>query len=90
MPEDAIIQLLRDMLWVSLALSLPPLAVALVVGLVIGLLQAVTSIQEQTLSFVPKLMAISLALVLLGHWMLRVLVTYTANLINGLPAMGAM
>lgn len=87
---DAIVQLLRDMLWVSLLLSAPVLLTALVVGLAIGLLQAVTSIQEQTLTFVPKILALALVLVLLGGWMLRHLVAYSAALLADLPRYGAL
>jgi len=90
MTDDVLIETLRKMLQLSLTLSLPVLGAALVVGLVVGLLQAVTSIQEQTLAFVPKLMAISLVLVLLGHWMLRQMVGYTAELFAGLPQYGAL
>jgi flagellar biosynthetic protein FliQ len=90
MINDVIIDLLRQMLWVSILLSGPVLLTALVVGMVIGLLQAVTSIQEQTLTFVPKIVALALVLALLGGWMLRYLVGYTAELFGNLPAYGAM
>ncbi len=90
MLNDTIIDLLRQMLWVSLLIAGPVLLTALVVGLVIGLLQAVTSIQEQTLTFVPKIVALALVLALLGSWMLRHLVGYTAELFGNLPRYGAM
>jgi flagellar biosynthetic protein FliQ len=90
MADDVIVELLRNMLFVGLALSLPVLLVVLALGLVIGLLQAVTSIQEQTLSFVPKVLAIVVVYVVLGHWMLRLLVSYTADLLNNLPRFGAL
>jgi len=64
--------------------------VALVVGLIIGLVQAVTSIQEQTLSFVPKLAAMALVFVLLGSWMANVLITYTTDLFGNLPRFGGL
>lgn len=88
--QDTIVDLLRGMLWISMLLSAPVLLTALVVGLVIGLLQAVTSIQEQTLTFVPKIAAIGLILVLLGGWMLQRLVVYTVDLFSALPQYGAM
>ena len=81
---------LRKMLYLSTILSLPILATALIVGLVIGLLQAITSIQEQTLSFVPKLFAIVAAFVVFGPWMMRLLVQYTGEIILGLPKFGAL
>ncbi len=90
MINDTIIDLLRQMLWVSLLLAGPVLLTALTVGLVIGLLQAVTSIQEQTLTFVPKIISLALVLALLGGWMLRFLVGYSAELIGNLPKYGAM
>lgn len=90
MADDVLVELLRKMLWVSLALSAPALLAAMVVGLVVGLLQAVTSIQEQTLAFVPKLIAIMLVLALLGHWMLQLVVQYTVELFTGLPGFGAL
>jgi flagellar biosynthetic protein FliQ len=90
MPDDAFVDVLRKMLYVSMLLSLPVLGAALVVGLVVGLLQAVTSIQEQTLAFVPKLFAIVLVFVLLAPWMMRVITDYGVELFSGLPRFGAL
>ena len=90
MAEDIFIEALRKMLWISIMLSLPALGVALVVGIVIGLVQAITSIQEQTLSFVPKVAAIAVALALFGPWMTRTLVEYTAEVMNAMPRFGAL
>jgi len=90
MPVDALIETLRQMLWVSILLSLPPLAVALVVGVTVGLIQAVTSIQEQTLSFIPKLLGMVLVLVLLGSWMTHLLVNYSAGIFGGIARYGAL
>jgi flagellar biosynthetic protein FliQ len=90
MADDIFMETLRQMLYVSIILSLPVLGAALVVGLVVGLLQAVTSIQEQTLSFVPKLFAIVAVLVITGPWMLRTLSEYGAQIFGGLPRFGAL
>jgi flagellar biosynthetic protein FliQ len=90
MPDDVLIDLMREFLWIGLLLSLPALATAMTIGIVVGLAQAVTSIQEQTLAFVPKLVGIALVCVLLGHWMIRLLERYTAELISSLPKYGAM
>lgn len=90
MAEDILIETLRQMLIVSLMLAAPALGVAMVVGMLVGLLQAVTSIQEQTLAFVPKLIGIILVLILLGHWMLRLLITYSAEMFGGLAKFGAL
>jgi flagellar biosynthetic protein FliQ len=90
MAEDAFVDILRKMLYISMMLSLPVLGAALVVGLMVGLLQAVTSIQEQTLAFVPKLFAIVLVFVILAPWMLRVITEYGSELFSGLPRYGAL
>ena len=87
---DVLVHLLREMVWVTSLLIMPPLIVALVVGLVIGLLQAVTSIQEQTLVFVPKMLAVVVVYIVLGGWMLRLLVDYCEQLFMGLPDIGAL
>jgi flagellar biosynthetic protein FliQ len=90
MSADIFMEQIRNMLWVSTVLSLPPLGVALVVGMVIGLLQAITSIQEQTLSFIPKVLAIVATFALLGGWMIETIVRYTGDLLGGLPRFGAL
>ena len=72
---------------VTLMISAPLLLVALVTGLLIGVFQAATSINEQTLSFIPKLIAISAVLVLTGPWMLKVLVSYTRELFESIPSL---
>jgi len=70
-----------------LILSAPVLLVAMVVGLVVSILQATTSIQEQTLTFVPKIAAIMIVLALLGGWMFGSLAQYTRELFAMIPAM---
>ena len=90
MGADVLIDTVRQMLWITCLLALPVLGVALVVGLIIGLVQAVTSIQEQTLSFVPKLAAMALVFVLLGSWMANVLIAYTTDLFGNLPRFGGL
>jgi flagellar biosynthesis protein FliQ len=72
---------------ITLMISAPLLLVALVTGLVIGAFQAATSINEQTLSFIPKLIAISAVLVITGPWMLKVLVSYTRELFESIPSL---
>ena len=83
-PESAM-EIARHGLWITLLLAGPLLAAALVVGVVVGLFQAATQINEATLSFVPKLGAITLALLLAGGWMLGVLVDYTRELYQSIP-----
>jgi flagellar biosynthetic protein FliQ len=79
--------LIRDGVFLVLKLSGPILLSALIIGLIIAIIQAVTSIQEQTLTFVPKLLVILLALVLLGSWMFASLRSYTINLFELIPEM---
>ncbi|MCR4651360.1 MAG: flagellar biosynthesis protein FliQ [Lachnospiraceae bacterium] len=69
-------------LYVVVITAAPILLVSLVVGLIVSIFQTVTSIQEQTLTFVPKILAIFLALIILGHWMLDNMVEYMVQLWN--------
>jgi flagellar biosynthetic protein FliQ len=80
--------LLRDGMLVMLKLGGPPLLVALVVGLLVALLQAITQINEATLAFVPKALALCAALVLLGPFMLSTLAGYTHTLLDRMIAIG--
>jgi flagellar biosynthetic protein FliQ len=82
-----IVTLLRGGIFQVLILAAPLLVTALVVGLVIAILQAATQIQEQTLTFVPKILAILLVLALLGGWMFTMLANYTENLFRMIPSM---
>ncbi len=85
MTTGDIVELLRQSLTVTFLVSAPLLLVALAVGLVIGLFQAATQVNEMTLSFIPKLLAIGAVLVLAGNWMLNHMVTFTRELIINLP-----
>lgn len=67
-------------------LMMPLLGVALVVGLIVSLFQAITSIQEMTLSYIPKILAVSLVLFLLAPWMLEMLTDFTVNVIRFIPS----
>ncbi|HCM27958.1 MAG: flagellar biosynthetic protein FliQ [Treponema sp. GWB1_62_6] len=79
--------LMRGGIFETLMLSAPLLLTALVVGLIVSIIQATTSIQEQTLTFVPKIFAILLVLALLGGWMFASLADYTVQLFNLIPDM---
>lgn len=68
MDEALVVDVARDMLWLVIKVSAPLLLVSLIVGLIISVFQTVTSIQEQTLTFVPKLLAIFIVLMLAGSW----------------------
>jgi len=74
-------------LWVAAKLCAPILLTALVVGFAISLLQSITQIQEATLSFVPKAIAVMVALVIAGHWMITEIVTFTHQLFDKIPAL---
>ena len=78
MTIDAVSEMTNNALYVIIKVSLPVLLVSLVVGLVISIFQTVTSIQEQTLTFVPEIVAIFLCLVVIGHW--NTMVEYTVQL----------
>lgn len=85
MDENTVLQIGREALELIVLLSAPLLLSALLVGLVISIFQAATQIQEQTLSFIPKLMAIVLALIIMGPWMLQLWVSYTQELFFSIP-----
>jgi flagellar biosynthetic protein FliQ len=70
---------------ITLLLAAPLLLVALVTGLIVGAFQAATQINEQTLSFIPKLLAMALAVAVAGPWMLKVLMSYTRELFESIP-----
>jgi flagellar biosynthetic protein FliQ len=87
MTPEQVTSLVQEALEVTILLSAPLLLTALVTGLVVSVFQAATQINEMTLSFIPKLLAIFAALVLAGPWMLNVIVDYTRRLIEGIPGM---
>jgi len=76
MTQSQILEFLRDALFTALSLSAPVLAVSLIVGLIVSIFQAATQVNEQTLTFVPKLIAIALVLIGLGSWMLTTLADF--------------
>jgi flagellar biosynthetic protein FliQ len=85
MDVDAVMEIGRQAMWISILLTVPLLGASLIVGLVIAIFQAATSINEMTLTFVPKLMTIGLVLLFAGHWMISALVDYTTQLIENIP-----
>lgn len=87
MDQDVVVSLATQAMSLALKVSLPLLLVGLVVGVVISIFQAVTSIQEQTLSFIPKVLAMAAVLVIGGPWMLNQLLAYTAELWTSIPDM---
>ena len=86
MQAEIVVTLGREAVQTTLLLSLPLLLLTLVVGFVISLFQAATQINEATLSFIPKLTLLLIALVVLGPWMITILTTYTRELYLSIPA----
>ncbi len=87
MTPSELVLLSAETLYLVLLVSAPALAASLIVGLGVGLLQAVTQVQEQTLSFVPKLVAVAVVLVVSGGWMSAELVRFTSELWSSIPAL---
>jgi flagellar biosynthesis protein FliQ len=87
MNAEFAIELLKNLMFQALALSAPVLVTAMVVGLAVSLFQAVTSIHEQTLAFVPKVLAMVGVLLLLMPWMVRTLLEFTTAVIEKIPQM---
>jgi len=83
---DGVIHLGTGALYMVIKLSLPILAVALIVGVAISLLQAVTQIQEMTLTFVPKIIAVFLCIALASPWLVETMVDYTTQLFKIIPS----
>ena len=80
MTSEAAVEMIRDGLFLILKCALPILMVSMVIGLVVSILQTITSIQEQTLTVVPKIIGIFLTLMFLGNWMMTNIVDYTTKL----------
>lgn len=85
MTSDTVISLMTTAMELALKIAAPVLIVGLVVGVVISIFQAITQIQEQTLSFVPKIIASAAVLIIAGPWLLNELVTYTEELWRSIP-----
>ncbi|RMG63745.1 MAG: flagellar biosynthetic protein FliQ [Calditrichaeota bacterium] len=87
MTEQFVIKFVSDAIYTVILLAGPVLLVTLVVGLLVGVFQAVTSINEMTLTFIPKLIAVILVLLVLFPWMLRLMLEYTVSIFNLIPMM---
>jgi len=83
----AIVDLARQALMVTLLVSLPLLAVALALGLLVGIFQAATSINEMTLTFVPKLIFVGITLSIFGGWQINIMVDFTRSIFERIPAL---
>lgn len=85
MSGDLVIQLAQQSLMIVLIVSAPMLGLGLIVGLMVSVFQATTSIQEQTLAFIPKIVAVFVAILIFGPWMLRIMVEFVTNIFANLP-----
>jgi flagellar biosynthetic protein FliQ len=87
MDTAMVVDLGRQALWMTMIICAPLLGVALVVGLLVGIFQAATSINEQTLSFIPKLLALGLTMSIMGGWMINTLADYTRSIFSRIPTL---
>ncbi|HLI58317.1 MAG TPA: flagellar biosynthesis protein FliQ [Solirubrobacteraceae bacterium] len=87
MNQDTVISLATQAMTLAVEVAGPVLLAGLVIGLLVSIFQAVTSIQEQTLTFIPKIIAVAVIIVVLGPWMLRQIVDYTDNLYQSIPTL---
>ncbi|MEY3969983.1 MAG: Flagellar biosynthetic protein FliQ [Pseudomonadota bacterium] len=87
MDTAAVVDLAREALMLTMLVSLPLLAIALGVGLLIGVFQAATSINEMTLSFIPKLVAMGLAMAIFGGWQINLIVEFTRSIFQRIPGL---
>ena len=87
MTDSDVLQIALQTMLVALKLSAPILATSLVIGFTVSLFQSMTQIQEFTLSFVPKVIGVGIALLVCGNWMLHTLIDFTVNLFEGIPAL---
>lgn len=85
MTDVTVLQLAQNALLVTLQISAPILALSLLAGLVVSVFQAATQIQEMTLTFIPKILALAAALIAFGPWMLRTMMSFASNLLIDLP-----
>ncbi|MFM8864410.1 MAG: flagellar biosynthesis protein FliQ [Limnohabitans sp.] len=87
MDTATVIDLGRQALWITMLISAPLLLVALAIGLFIGIIQAATSINEMTLSFIPKVVAMGMTLAIFGGWQINTLVDYTREVFMRIPGL---
>jgi flagellar biosynthetic protein FliQ len=87
MSGDMVIQIGREALTMVILISAPMLGLGLLVGVLVSIFQATTQIQEQTLAFIPKILAVFVAVIIFGPWMLSLMVDYTRGIFLNLPHM---
>lgn len=89
MNQSQIMEIGGKAMWVTLELSLPILGVALVVGLLVSIFQAVTQLQEPTMTFIPKILAVVVVIVFAGPWMMNTMLDFTVDLWAGIALVGS-
>ena len=87
MDSAMVVDLGREALWVAVVIASPLLGIALIVGLLIGIFQAATSINEMTLSFIPKIAALVVVMIALGSWQISVIVDFTRRIFERIPTL---
>ena len=87
MTMEMAVDIMRNLLQTGLLLAVPILGTATVVGLIVSLIQSITSIQEQTLTFVPKLICVSLAIIVSANFILRTMMEFCVSMFNLIPTM---
>ncbi len=87
MTPETVTTIGQQALWVTMLIAAPMLVSALAVGLLIGMIQAATQINEMTLSFIPKLLVLVISIVVAGPWMLSVIINYTRQLMQQIPSL---
>ena len=88
MTEQLVVYLFREAFYTTLLVSAPMLLLSLIVGLIIAIFQAATSIQEITLTFVPKIIIVAIVAVLTLPWMMDIMITFTLDVFNHIPGLG--
>jgi flagellar biosynthesis protein FliQ len=87
METASVVDLVREAMWITVLVSAPLLLVALVIGVAVGIIQAATSINETTLSFIPKLIGVGVAIIVFGNWQLTVLTDYIHRVYEKIPGL---
>ena len=85
MSTDMVIDIAREAIWLIIKCSSPLLVVSLIVGLIVSILQTVTSIQEQTLTFVPKIISVFITLLISGEWIMNNIILFMEHLMEKIP-----
>ncbi len=88
MNEAVILGLMREALWVSVLIGAPIMATTLVIGVVVSIIQAVTQVNEATLTFVPKLVGVFVAMLIFGPWMMGTMLDFSAGLFANMAGYG--